>query len=70
MADEKQVQHTNRDSDERDPGETDHAGIELSRGNRRCLRQRLLDHVVEWTVPGINRDADLHRKIRIEDDQR
>ena len=70
VADEKPGEHADEYRDHGNSGKGGKLAIELRQRDLPRRRQRLLDHVVERAIPGIDGNAHLHLEIRGEDDER
>ena len=70
MADKKPRQHANNNGDHGNSGKGGKLAIELRQRHLPGRRERLLNHVIERAIPGIDGNAHLHLEIGGENDER
>jgi len=70
MADEESGQDSDSYGNEGDFGKSCKLKVELKQGDRPGFRKRRLDEIVKWSVPVVDRDANLNLEVGSEQDQR
>jgi len=69
VADKEPVDNRNRDPDHHNTEENKHQFIQLPLGNRPRVCQRLLDQIVEWPPPVVERNTGLYGEISNKNDE-